>query len=30
MTDAQADPKKVVDDVLAQANQVLAENAPER
>jgi hypothetical protein len=30
MTDSEADPKKLLDDAVSQANQILAENAPKR
>jgi ABC-type glycerol-3-phosphate transport system substrate-binding protein len=30
MTDSETDPKKILDDVVAQANQILADNAPKR
>jgi len=29
MTDYTTDPKQILDDVVAQANQILAENAPQ-
>jgi ABC-type glycerol-3-phosphate transport system substrate-binding protein len=30
MTDSEADPKQILDDVVAQSNQILADNAPKR
>jgi multiple sugar transport system substrate-binding protein/sn-glycerol 3-phosphate transport system substrate-binding protein len=30
MTDSETDPKKILDDVVAQSNQILADNAPKR
>jgi multiple sugar transport system substrate-binding protein/sn-glycerol 3-phosphate transport system substrate-binding protein len=30
MTDAETDPKKILDDVVAQSNQILADNAPKQ
>jgi multiple sugar transport system substrate-binding protein/sn-glycerol 3-phosphate transport system substrate-binding protein len=30
MSDSETDPKKILDDVVAQANQILADNAPKR
>jgi hypothetical protein len=30
MTDSEADPKQILDDVVAQSNQILQENAPKR
>jgi hypothetical protein len=30
MTDSETDPKKILDDTVAKANQILAENAPKK